>query len=59
MVNMVDISVNSYTVKRAGGISSQLVQLNLTTRTMQLNAWVADSFMNIEILFLPVITLKC
>ena len=24
-------------------------------RTMQLNAWVADNFMNIEILFLPLI----
>ena len=45
-------------VARAGGMSSQLVQPNLTMRTMQLNAWVADKFMNTEILFLPLI-LKC
>ena len=32
-------------------MSSQLVRPNLTLRTMQLNAWVADNFMNIEILF--------
>ena len=31
---------------RAGGMSSQLVQPN---------SWVADNFMNIEILFLPLI----
>ena len=40
---------------RAGGMSSKLVRPNLTLRTMQLNAWVADNFMNIEILFLPLI----
>ena len=40
---------------RAGGMSSQLVQPNLTMRTMQLNAWVADNFINIEILFLPLV----
>ena len=39
-------------------MSSQLVRPNLTTRTMQLNAWVASNFMNIEIPFLPLI-LKC
>ena len=33
-------------------MSSQLVWPNLTLRTMQLNAWVANKFMNIEILFL-------
>ena len=38
-----------------GGMSSQLVRPNLTRRTMQLNARVADNFMNIEILFLPLI----
>ena len=43
----------SYTQNRAGGMSSQLVEPNLTLRTMQLNAWVADNFMNIKILFLP------
>ena len=33
---------------------------NLTLRTMQLNAWVANNFMNIKILFYyNVITLKC
>ena len=31
---------------RAGGMSSQLVQPNLTMRTMPLNAWVPDNFMN-------------
>ena len=44
-----------YTYYRAGGMCSQLVRPNLTLRTMQLNAWVADNFMNIEILFLPLI----
>ena len=39
----------------AGGMSSQLVRPNFTMRTMQLNAWVADNFMNIEIPFLPLI----
>ena len=47
---------------RAGGMSSQLVWPNLTMKTMQLNAWMAD-FMNIEILFYllyyNVIILKC
>ena len=38
---------------RAGGMSSQLVWPNLTMITMQLNALVADNFMNIEIHFLP------
>ena len=42
-------------ILRAGGMSSQLVQPNLKRRTMQLNAWVSDNFMNIEILFLPLI----
>ena len=36
-------------------MSSQLVRPNLTMRTMQLNAWVAVNFMNIEIVFLPLI----
>ena len=45
-------------IYRAGRMSSQLLRPNLTMRTMQLNAWVADNFMNIELLFLPV-TLKC
>ena len=40
---------------RAGGMSSQLVWPNLTMRTMQLNEWVVDNFMNIEILFLILI----
>ena len=40
---------------RARRMSSQLVRPNLTLRTMQLNMWVADNFMNIEILFLPLI----
>ena len=40
---------------RAGGMSSQLVRPNLTMRTMQINAWVSENFMNIEILFLPLI----
>ena len=34
-------------------MSSQLLQPNLTMSTMQLNVWVAENFMNIEILFLP------
>ena len=40
---------------RARGMSSQLVWPNLTMRTMQLNVWVAENFMNSEILFLPLI----
>ena len=40
---------------KAGGMSLQLVWPNLTARTMQLNAWVADNFMNIEMPFLPLI----
>ena len=48
---------------RAGGMSLQLVRPNLILRTMQLNAWVANNFMNIEILFYflyyNVITLIC
>ena len=45
--------INNYHYSiRAGGMSSQMIQPNLTIRTMQLNAWVADNFMNIEILFL-------
>ena len=46
----------SYRQTQGRGMSSQLVRPNMTLRTMQLNAWVAD--MNIEILFLPLI-LKC
>ena len=40
-------------------MSSQLVRPKLALRTMQLNAWVADNFMNIEILFLPLILYCC
>ena len=44
-------------------MSSQLVRPNLNMRTMQLNAWVDDNLMNIEIffylLYYNVITLKC
>ena len=40
---------------RARRMSSQLARQNLTMRTMQLNARVADNFMNIEIPFLPII----
>ena len=47
-----------YIIYRAGGMSSQLDRPNLTMRTMQLNAWVADNFMNVEIVFLPLI-LQC
>ena len=45
----------NYKYNRAGGMSLQLVRPNLTTRAMQLNAWVSNNFMNIEILFLPLI----
>ena len=46
------------TAFRAGGTSSKLVRPSSTLRTMQLNAWVADNFMNIKILSLPLI-LSC
>ena len=57
--------VKTLVLFRAGGMSSQLVRPNLTMRTMKLNAWVADNFMNIEIFFYllyyiyNVITIKC
>ena len=51
------------TIYRAGGMSSQLVRPKLTLRTIQLNVWVANNYMNIEILFYllyyNIITLKC
>ena len=53
------LDAEQYSYFRAGGMSSQLVRPNLT---LQLNAWVADNFMNIEIpfstLYYNVITLK-
>ena len=58
LVYIVDINswvMISYSKSRAGGMSSQLVWPNLTMKTMQLNAWVADNFMSIEILFVPLI----
>ena len=44
-----------FAVQQGGGMSSQLVKPNLTLRTMQLNTWVSDNYMNIKILFLPLI----
>ena len=35
--------MRKYGLSRAGGMSSQLVRPNLTMRTMQLNAWVANN----------------
>ena len=37
------LTVCLYFIYRAGGLSSQLVRPNLTIRTIQLNAWVADN----------------
>ena len=53
------LDAEEYSYFRNRGMSSQLVRPNLT---LQLNAWVADNFMNIEIpfstLYYNVITLK-
>ena len=50
---LIGILIYTHIHGRAGGMSSQLVQPNLTMKTMQLNAWVANNFMNID--FLPLI----
>ena len=51
--NQMPFFMSIRTINRAGGMSSQLIRPNLTMRPMQLNAWVADNIMSIEILFLP------